>query len=144
MFKGGQINYENLNSLVSVIGKDRLVLDLSCRRKANDYYIVTDRWQKFTDVVLTDETLEMLSEYCAEFLIHAVDVEGRASGIEKELAKLLGEKQTIPLTYAGGISSYEDLDLLKSLGRNRLDFTIGSALDLFGGTLEFEKVVKYI
>lgn len=143
VFKEGKINYDNLKSLFYVTGKDRLVLDLSCRKKENSYYIVTDRWQKFTDVAVSEETISELSEYCDEFLIHAVDVEGKAKGIEKELAELLGNMQTIPMTYAGGIGSYSDLEQLKALGSNRLDFTVGSALDLFGGCLEFEKIKKY-
>jgi phosphoribosylformimino-5-aminoimidazole carboxamide ribotide isomerase len=143
VFKNGKINLDNLRSLVYITGKDRLVLDLSCRKKNDNYYIVTDRWQNFTDVIINEETIDMLSEYCDEFLIHAVDVEGKANGIEKELVELLGNKQTVPMTYAGGIGSYTDLERLKVLGRNRLDFTVGSALDLFGGCLEFDKIKEW-
>lgn len=142
VFKDGKIQYDNLNKLVNVTGKDKLVLDLSCRKRDGKYYIVTDRWQKFTDVTITKETLEELSNYCDEFLIHAVDVEGKASGIEKELVTLLGEWHGIPITYAGGVGSFEDLYALHSLGKNKLDVTIGSALDLFGGSMEFSKVLE--
>lgn len=142
VFKNGQISYENLEKLVKAVGKENLVLDLSCRKKEGQYYIVTDRWQKYTDVVLNKESLEYFSKFCNEFLVHAVDVEGKAAGIEEEVAALLGNWGKLSVTYAGGIHTYEDLDKLKSLGKGKVDFTIGSALDLFGGKLEFEKIVK--
>lgn len=142
VFRDGTIDFNNLNKIVAVAGKKRLVLDLSCRKKDGEYYIVTDRWQKFTDVKVTKETLDMLSDYCDEFMIHAVDVEGKSGGIEKELVKLLGEWSGIPITYAGGVGSFKDLDLIRELGRNRLDVTVGSALDLFGGTMKFEEVIN--
>ena len=141
VFKDGKINYDNLKKMVKVTGRDRLVLDLSCRRKDGAYYIVTDRWQKFTDVKLTEAVLEELSGYCDEFLIHAVDVEGKSNGIEEDIAALLGRWDGIPVTYAGGVGSMEDLSRLKELGRGRVDVTIGSALDLFGGPLRFEDVL---
>ena len=143
VFKDGRVNYGNLKSLVEAVEKERIVLDLSCRKKDGQYYIVTDRWQKFTDEVVNIETLKKLSEYCDEFLIHAVDTEGKAKGIEPQIAKIMGEYCTIPSTYAGGISSFEDLDNLKELGRGKIDFTIGSALDIFGGNMNFEKVAVY-
>lgn len=142
VFKNGQISYENLEKLVKAVGKESLVLDLSCRKKDGQYYIVTDRWQNYTDVVLNENSLNDLSQYCDEFLVHAVDVEGKASGIESGVASLLGEWGKVPTTYAGGIHSYEDLQTLKVLGKDRIDFTIGSALDLFGGALEFERIVN--
>ena len=142
VFKNGQISYENLDKLVKAVGKENLVLDLSCRKREGQYYIVTDRWQNYTDIVLNQESLDYFSKYCNEFLVHAVDVEGKASGIEKEVATLLGNWAKISVTYAGGIHDYEDLETLKQLGKGKIDFTIGSALDLFGGKLEFEKVVK--
>ena len=126
-----------------VAGYYDLVLDLSCRKKDDSYYIVTDRWQKFTDEVITEELLDELSQYCDEFLIHAVDVEGKAGGIEKELVSLLGKWGKIPLTYAGGVHSFEDLRLIKELGHNRVNVTIGSALDLFGGSMKFEDVIAF-
>ena len=142
VFKDGQISYENLEKLVKAVGKENLVLDLSCRRKDDNYYIVTDRWQKYTDVVLNEKSLDYFSGYCNEFLIHAVDVEGKTAGIETQVAKMLGSWEKIPMTYAGGIHSLEDLEQLRILGKDKVDFTIGSALDLFGGSLEFEKIVK--
>lgn len=144
VFRDGCIHFENLNNLVKETGREKLVLDLSCRIKDGDYYIVTDRWQKYTDVILREETLDMLSDYCDEFLIHAVDVEGKASGIEKELVRMLGNWHKIPITYAGGVHNFEDLRLIKELGKERVHVTIGSALDLFGGKMKFEEVIDYI
>ncbi len=143
VFKDGRINYENLEKLRDTVGSSRLVLDLSCRKKDGCYYIVTDRWQKFTDEIVTTELLDKLSDYCTEFLIHAVDVEGKVNGIEKELVKLLGNWGKIPVTYAGGVSSFEDLRSIKKLGQDHLNVTIGSALDLFGGAMEYEKVIEF-
>lgn len=143
VFKDGKLHRDRLAQLLHTVGKDRLVLDLSCRRKGEDYYIVTDRWQKYTDVKLDAQTLPALSESCDEFLIHAVDVEGKAGGIEEGLAALLGRVSPIPLTYAGGVHSFEDLGKLRALGRNKIDVTIGSALDLFGGSMKLEEVVNF-
>lgn len=143
VFKNGKINYDNLNKIFNAVGKEHLVLDLSCRKKDDKYYIVTDRWQKFTDVCIDENIFYELSKYCDEFLVHAVDVEGKASGIEEEVAKILGRLENIKVTYAGGISSFADLDILKELGNGKIDFTIGSALDIFGGKMQFDSVVKY-
>ena len=144
VFQDGKLHFERLKEMLSAVGKERLVLDLSCRKKEDTYYIVTDRWQKYTDVVLNGETLHELSSCCDEFLIHAVDVEGKAKGIEEEVAALLGRECAIPVTYAGGVHSFEDLKKLKELGNNRVDVTIGSALDLFGGNMKFEEVLAYM
>lgn len=142
VFKNGKIHYDSLSEMRRAVGREHLVLDLSCRKKGNDYYVVTDRWQKYTDVIVDNKTLDMLSEYCDEFLVHAVDVEGKAAGIEKDIAKLLGDWDGIPVTYAGGISSMEDIERLRNCSGGRLDYTIGSALDLFGGTISFENLIK--
>lgn len=141
VFRDGMIRKERLEQMRAAVGKERLVLDLSCRKKDGKYYIVTDRWQKFTNVILGQEMLDELAGYCGEFLIHAVDVEGKASGPERELVRLLGDWQGIPITYAGGIGSFEDLEQLRIDGNNRIDVTIGSALDLFGGHLSYRKVL---
>lgn len=141
VFKNGEVQYENLKKLVEVVGKEHIVLDLSCRKKENKYFIVTDRWQKFTNVEVTYEVLDELSAYCSEFLIHAVDVEGRQQGIDTELIAYLGAWEGIPITYAGGIHTYEDVLTIDKLGKGRIHVTVGSALDLFGGKLEFEKLV---
>lgn len=143
VFKDGKINYDNLEKIFNVTGKSRLVLDLSCRKRNEDYFIVTDRWQKFTDIKITHDILDELAKYCDEFLVHAVDVEGSSSGIEESLVNLLGKWNGIPITYAGGVGTFSDLELLKVLGKDKLDFTIGSALDLFGGKMPYSEVVKY-
>ena len=144
IFKDGRLYYDRLRELAQSVPKQRLGLDLSCRKRNFSYYIVTDRWQKYTDVILNEQTLEKLSEYCGEFLVHAVDVEGKAQGIEREVAALLGRSCPVPVTYAGGVHSFEDLTVLKELGRNRVDVTIGSALDLFGGSMKFEEVLSFM
>ena len=143
VFRDGTISYEHLNNLLEAVGKKKLVLDLSCRKKDGAYYIVTDRWQKYTRVSLNEDVLDMLASFCDEFLIHAVDVEGKRCGIEKELVALLGRWNRIPITYAGGIRSLEDIRSIKELSRNKIHITVGSALDLYGGSLEFEKVMAY-
>ena len=134
VFRGGQIDWERLTQLVEAIGKARLVLDLSCRRRGEGYFVVTDRWQKFTDVAVSRENLEKLAVWCAEFLIHAVDVEGQCRGIDQELVANLAQWSPIPTTYAGGASSLADLETVTRLGEGRIDLTIGSALDIFGGS----------
>lgn len=144
VFSDGKVNYENLKKLVQVTGKEHLVLDVSCRKKGNDYYIVTDRWQNFTEEKVTYELLDKLMGYADEFLIHAADVEGKSAGIEETLVEQLGKWGKIPVTYAGGVADFEDLTLLKELGNNRLNVTIGSALDIFGGKMEYKKVLEYI
>ncbi|MGM0681336.1 MAG: HisA/HisF-related TIM barrel protein, partial [Thermodesulfobacteriota bacterium] len=130
----GLVLEERLREMVKAVGRENLVIDLSCARKGNSYYILTDRWQKFTRVAISKETLDYFADFCIEFLIHAVDVEGKCSGIETELAGLLGELSPIATTYAGGIHGLNDLEILKKAGRGRLDATIGSSLDIFGGT----------
>lgn len=144
VFRDGEVDWERLEQLCSLVGRERLVLDLSCRKRKEAYYIVTDRWQKFTNVQLVKETIQKLESYCDELLVHAVDVEGKASGIETELVRLLERSCRIPITYAGGVGSLEDLGQLKEAGKGRVDVTIGSALDLFGGPLGFEEVLDYI
>ena len=143
VFKNGTFYRKNLERLLCAAGRGHIVLDLSCRKKEDGYYVVTDRWQKFTDMKLTDEVLAELSDYCDEFLIHGVDVEGKRSGMEEELVRMLGQRVKIPVTYAGGIRSQEDIKRLEKLGGGKVDFTVGSALDLFGGELPYRKVKKY-
>lgn len=157
VFKDGKINYENLDKLVNAVGKEHVVLDLSCRYfdgktlvedetipRDSGYYIVTDRWQKFTTEKVSLELLDKLSQYCEEFLIHAVDVEGKQSGIQTELVMLLGEWGKLPITYAGGVHDFKDLEDIKHLGKGCLNVTIGSALDLFGGTLKYKDVLEFV
>jgi phosphoribosylformimino-5-aminoimidazole carboxamide ribotide isomerase len=134
VFRHGTLDRERLRALVDEIGKQRLVLDLSCRRRGEDYFVVTDRWQKFTKLVISLETLEELAGSCEEFLIHAADIEGLCRGIDVQLVEKLGEWTPIPTTYAGGANSLSDLEEVTRLSQARVDLTIGSALDIFGGT----------
>ncbi len=133
VFHGGQVDYHRLKQLVRAIGREHLVLDLSCRRRGDRYFIVTDRWQTFTREVISFSILDQLSMYCAEYLVHAVDVEGKCQGIETPLVELLGQWAGLPVTYAGGIHSHTDIETIAALGRDQIDFTVGSALDIFGG-----------
>ncbi len=144
VFKNGDVNISNLKKLVNTVGKEHVVLDLSCRKIEGEYRIMTDRWQKASNVILNHETLNYFKDYCDEFLIHAVDVEGKNGGIEEELVMMLGDWAKIPMTYAGGVHNFYDLELLRGLGRGKIDVTIGSSLDLFGGSMEFEKVLDYM
>lgn len=148
VFQDGHINMEHLDRICKAVGKEHLVLDLSCRKKDGCYYIVTDRWQKFTDEKVDHSTLDRLSEYCDEFLIHAVDVEGKCQGIEQALVRQLGEwygsSGKTAVTYAGGVHSYEDIGLLGVLGGGKVNVTIGSALDIFGGELAIDEVIRRI
>jgi phosphoribosylformimino-5-aminoimidazole carboxamide ribotide isomerase len=144
VFREGRLDWERLRGLVSKIGKAQLVLDLSCRKREGEYFVVTDRWQKFTDMKVNRETLETLAKYCNEFLIHAVDVEGLCEGVDAELVKDLGEWTPIPTTYAGGARAIEDLKLVDDLSGGKVDLTIGSALDIFGGSgVKYEEAVAY-
>jgi phosphoribosylformimino-5-aminoimidazole carboxamide ribotide isomerase len=144
VFRDGRLDLERLQELGEAIGKSRLVLDLSCRQKGSEYFVVTDRWQKFTDLAITRETLDSLGKFCAEFLVHAVDVEGLCQGIDQELVAKLAEWTPIPTTYAGGARSLQDLEIVTRLGKGKIDLTIGSALDIFGGTgVRYEDVVAF-
>lgn len=142
-FNDGQVRMDRIKELVDVVGANKLCIDLSCRKKDDKYYVVTNRWQTFTDVELNKELFELLSPYCDEFLIHAVDVEGKQKGIEEDVAKLLASCCDKPVTYAGGISSFDDLEKLKVLGQGRIDATIGSALSIFGGNMDYDEVLNF-
>lgn len=144
VFQGGEVRLPHLEKLKKEIGREKIVLDLSCRRKNNSYYIVTDRWQKYTNVVLNHDTLDFFANFCDEFLIHAVDVEGKGNGIETNLVKLLGEWNKIPITYAGGVHNTQDLTVLREWGKDKIDVTVGSALDIFGGKLRLEEVLAFM
>lgn len=141
VFRDGIIDMERLKRLSDLIGKEHLVLDLSCRFVEDDYYIVTNRWQMVTKVRMNLNTLGHLAEYCDEFLIHAVDVEGKAGGVEKEVVRRLGERKILPVTYAGGVHSMEDIDWIRNAGNGFVDFTVGSALDLFGGVIPYQSLL---
>lgn len=144
VFRDGIIDVERLTKLVRAVGRRRLVLDLSCRKRGNDYFIVTDRWQKFTSVAITPEVLTELARACDEFLIHAADVEGKCAGIAVDLVEKLAAWTPIATTYAGGIRDLADLQLLHDAGRGLLDCTVGSALDIFGGrSLGYREAVLF-
>ena len=144
VFRDGALDENRLQQLLKRVGRERLVLDLSCRRRGADYIVVTDRWQKFTHLALSRTTLEKLAASCAEFLIHAVDVEGLCRGIDLELVANLGAWSPLPTTYAGGARSLQDLRDVTRLGRGKIDLTIGSALDIFGGSgISYAEAVAY-
>jgi phosphoribosylformimino-5-aminoimidazole carboxamide ribotide isomerase len=163
VFRENLVDWARLEELVKAIGKDKLVLDLSCRRKPltrrdatlspsdverdgvrGDYFVVTDRWQKFTELAINEANLQKLAGYCAEYLIHAVDVEGLCRGIDRELVERLGQWTPIPTTYAGGANSLADLAEITESGQGKVDLTIGSALDIFGGTgVRYEDCLKF-
>ncbi|CAM9350674.1 unnamed protein product [Ectocarpus sp. 4 AP-2014] len=148
VFKDGEIDWERLEELRTAVGKDRLVLDLSCRRRPGglelrDFMVVTNKWQKFTRFAVTRKNLERLAGYCDEFLVHGVDAEGKMCGVLEDLVSLLGDFSPRLVTYAGGASSLKDLDRVRELGRGRVDLTIGSALDIFGGDLRYDDVVLW-
>ncbi|CAE6032458.1 unnamed protein product [Arabidopsis arenosa] len=143
VFNNGKIDLERLKDLVSIVGKQRLILDLSCRKKDGRYAIVTDRWQKFSDVILDEKSLEFLGGFADEFLVHGVDVEGKKLGIDEELVALLGNYSPIPVTYAGGVTVMDDVERIKAAGKGRVDVTVGSALDIFGGNLPYKDVVAW-
>ena len=144
VFHDGRLDADRLYRLCRLTGRDRLVLDLSCRWRVDGYYVVTDRWQNFTDLRISKEVLAELADSCDEFLIHAVDVEGKCMGVDERLINLLAEHATIPITYAGGIGSMDDLYLIREAGKGRIDATVGSALDIFGGSgCSYEEVVTF-
>eukprot|EP00897_Mesotaenium_endlicherianum_P006423 jgi/Mesen1/5809/ME000293S04968 len=143
VFREGSVDTARLERLVSAVGKERLVLDLSCRKKNGEYYVVTDRWQRFSDLVVGPQSLADLARSADEFLVHGVDVEGMKLGIDEELVALLGRLSPIPVTYAGGARTLEDLERVKEAGRGNVDITVGSALDIFGGDLPYTSVVDW-
>jgi len=144
LFREGRLDWERLRALVTEIGRPRLVLDLSCRRRGPDYFVVTHLFQKFTEVVISRDMLEQLAGWCAEFLIHAVDVEGLCRGVDLELVEKLAQWSPLPTTYAGGARSLADLEEVTRVGQGKIDLTIGSALDIFGGTgVSYDELVAF-
>lgn len=133
LFRDGRLDEDRLAALVRSVGRERVVIDLSCRRQGDAYRVVIHRWQTWTELVLSADTLAHLARSCAEFLVHAVDVEGLCRGVDLELVEKLAAWSPIPVTYAGGARSLEDLELVTRVSRGRVDLTIGSALDIFGG-----------
>jgi phosphoribosylformimino-5-aminoimidazole carboxamide ribotide isomerase len=143
VFRDGRLDAERMERMVDTVGRARLVLDLSCRKRGEDYWVVTDRWQRFSETAITPEMLAQLAASCDEFLVHGVDVEGLRLGVDAALVELLGAHSPIPVTYAGGARSLADLELVKQHGRGRVDLSIGSALDIFGGDLPYQAVVEW-
>ncbi len=139
----GKIQLRMLEELMERIGKKHLVLDLSCRRTAKGWTVAMNRWQTLTELEITPATLDALVGYCDEFLIHAADVEGKCKGIDRELVEMLGHWSGCPMTYAGGVSSMADFELIDTLSHGTIDATVGSALDIFGGTgVSYAELVK--
>ncbi|OCH87906.1 Phosphoribosylformimino-5-aminoimidazole carboxamide ribotide isomerase [Obba rivulosa] len=144
LFPGGEFSLERLRKISTLVGKDRLVVDVSCRRRDDKWFIAMNKWQKITSMEVCKESLDLLAEYCSEFLIHAADVEGLCQGIDEELVEKLGEWVTIPTTYAGGAKSVGDLKIVDELSHGKVDLTFGSSLDIFGGSLvKFDDLVRY-
>ncbi|CAN8068079.1 unnamed protein product [Agarophyton chilense] len=143
VFREGTIAWERVNEMIRTVGKSRLVLDVSCRERDGEYFVCTDRWQKWTDFRLDARNFEELGCHCDEILVHAVDLEGKKAGIDLKLIRALATWATVPVTYAGGVQTFTDLELAKSEGRGLVDVTIGSALDIFGGQMKYKDAVRW-
>ena len=144
LFDQGSFQSERLDEIIELIGKDRIVIDLSCKRTSSGWTVAMNRWQTLTDLEITHQTLDTLADRCDEFLIHAADVEGLCDGIDEELVQLMGGWAKIPMTYAGGVANMRDVELVASAGDNKIDVTVGSALDLFGGTgVKYEELINW-
>ena len=143
VFREGRLDADRLAMLVKTIGRERLVLDLSCRQRDGQYWVVTDRWQNFTEMTVNEATLKTLADSCAEYLVHAVDVEGLQTGIDLGLVQTLADGSPLPVTYAGGANSLADLEAVQQASGGRVHLTIGSALDIFGGDLKYTDCVDF-
>ncbi|KAI0104897.1 Phosphoribosylformimino-5-aminoimidazole carboxamide ribotide isomerase [Hypoxylon sp. NC0597] len=147
LFPGGKFSQERLDAVLAALGgrKDHLVIDLSCRRRGDDrWFVAMNKWQTITDMEVNQESIKSLEPYCSEFLIHAADNEGLQKGIDEKLVERLAEWCSIPVTYAGGGRNLDDLELVKRLSDGKVDLTIGSALDCFGGTgVKFDDCVAW-
>lgn len=142
IFSDKEIDLEKVKRISNSAGSKKLVIDLSCKLKNNNYYVVSNKWKDFTNFKITKDSLGMLSKYCDEFLIHAADVEGKKNGADLRLIELLSEITDIPVTYAGGIQNLDDVKEVSKSGNNKIDLTIGSALDLFGGNIKIQELLK--
>ena len=130
----GTFSWDRLKQLSQEIGRDKLVVDLSCRKTAQGWTVAMNRWQTLTQVDVTRDSLDGLAEYCTEYLIHAADVEGLCGGVDLELVELLGDWGKIPMTYAGGVGQMSDIEAVDKHSSGKVDITVGSALDIFGGS----------
>ncbi|KAJ5038220.1 uncharacterized protein L3040_007087 [Drepanopeziza brunnea f. sp. 'multigermtubi'] len=146
LFPGGKFSQQHLDSVLTALGgdKEKLVIDLSCRKKGDTWFVAMNKWQTITDMEVNEASIQSLEGYCSEFLIHAADNEGLQKGVDEELVRKLAQWCSIPVTYAGGGRHLQDLDHVKSLSGTRVDLTIGSALDIFGGSgVTFEECVEW-
>ena len=148
LFDRGDADRSRLQQLCHQVGQARVVIDLSCRRTNEgskpSWQVAMNRWQTLTDVEITTANLNRLAKYAGEFLIHAADVEGLCNGIDVELVELIGGWSGIPMTYAGGIASMDDVRLVQDLSGGTVDVTVGSALDLFGGNgVRYEELMRW-
>lgn len=143
IFHDGVLDLDRLQALTAAVGKEHLVIDLSCRARDGKWFVVTDKWTKFSDFEVNAESIQFIERYCDELLIHAVDVEGKKAGMQEELVRDLAAWTTIPTTYAGGVRSLEDLKKFEFITNGKLHVTIGSALSIFGGDLSYDEVVAY-
>jgi phosphoribosylformimino-5-aminoimidazole carboxamide ribotide isomerase len=143
VFTDGHIDWERLEQLSAAVGKKRLVVDVSCRKREGLYYVVTDRWSKFTSMTIESDSMHSLARFCDEFLVHAADIEGKRSGVDSELIELLARSSPVPVTYAGGVRTFNDLEIVRRRGGGRVDVTVGSALDIFGGAMKYADVVAW-
>ncbi len=133
---------KRLNELQAILKKDQMVIDLSCVKKKGKYFVAGKQWSGTTDLEINRENLNLLGRFAQEFLVHSVDLEGKKQGIDLNLIKILAEESPINCVYGGGVSSYEDIELIKKWGRGKIFFTVGSGLDLFGGDLSLATVVE--
>jgi phosphoribosylformimino-5-aminoimidazole carboxamide ribotide isomerase len=143
VFRDGHIDWNRLEALSSSVGKKRLVIDLSCRKRDGMYYVVTDRWQKFTSMTIEKDAMHALAKYCDEFLVHAADIEGRRGGVDSELIEILAKSSPIQVTYAGGVRTINDLEIVRKRGNGKVDVTVGSSLDLYGGHLAYSDILEW-
>lgn len=148
--KEGDFLLDRLVKISQLCGKDRLVVDLSCRKTSDERWIVAmNKWQTLTTLELNQDTFTKLSKYTNEFLIHAADVEGLCNGIDEQLVSKLNEwteelGDEVKIVYAGGAKSIDDLALVDRLSQGRVDLTYGSSLDIFGGKLvKFEDCCEW-
>ncbi|RIB24913.1 Phosphoribosylformimino-5-aminoimidazole carboxamide ribotide isomerase [Gigaspora rosea] len=144
LFPDTKFSLSRLQEFCNKLGKERVVVDLSCRKQGNKWIVAMNKWQTITNMEVNKESLDLLSNYCSEFLIHAADVEGLCQGIDAKLVEYLGKWTKIPTTYAGGANSITDLELVNKLSNGKVDLTFGSALDIFGGTkVKFEECIAW-
>lgn len=143
VFHDGSFDEERLQQLIDTVGKEHIVIDLSCRKRDGKWFVMTNKWTTFSDFEVNASSIQMIEQHCDELLIHAVDVEGKRAGMQEDLVRDLSTWTSIPTTYAGGIRSLEDVKKFQQISKGNLHFTIGSALDIFGGDLRYEEVVQF-